>query len=526
MLTISHIKAPRFKGTDIDLDLDALNLIIGDYASGKTAIAQATKIGLYGCLPQFGERNATTFEATSDERELFVRLGFSDGQKNTVVVNRTTDGFTKKVELVVQPPLMLLDAQQYLDLTEAERLSYALGAVDLKRSGYDEQVLAARMFAENHDVTHKAIVAARSWFKIKCETRVSCHIKVSVWLDELLATFKKSEKVRKDTIKSATAAVGALTAVEPPNVSDKLEAARTALNAAITAEAKLNDLSDRTLLVARVNASKSELQRLRGQLDELDNEVEAMSRQPRCPTCHAAGTDWRKTWLAERAETEREMKAKVQTAVDALAVLEKQLTDYDKRRAGDKRIQQAHESKVACETRHTALADQHSQWQTWKRNTDQAAKSQGELATAQVELALTRQMISAVLDTQRDMAAKAFGSLLKVANLFTDGFMPALEYRGGVLGCDKRGVFATHRMLSGTERMVAFAGLQVALCQDSPLKLVILDDEANMPDTVRLRIMERLVELLADEVISQALIVNWTAKPYAKLKGKFKLIEV
>lgn len=526
MLTISHIKAPRFKGADIDLDLDALNLIVGDYASGKTAITQAAKIGLYGCLPQFGERNAVTFEPSSDERELFVRLEFNDGQKNTVVVNRTTDGFTKKAELAVQPPLMLLDAQQYLDLTEAERLSYALGAVDLRRSGYDENALAAKMFAPSPETTPKAITAARSWFKVKCESRVANRVKVSVWLDELLAHFKAAEKARKAVIKNTTSAVCALTAQEPPNVSDKVMAARAELDAAISAQAKVNDLSDRTVIVTRVNGAKAELQRLRSQLDDLDNEVEAMTRQPRCPTCHAEGTDWRKTWLAEQDVKERTLKTTIQTAVDALSMSEKQLGDYDKRRTQDKRIQQAHENKVACETRHTALADQHSAWQTWKRNTDSAAKAQKELAEAQAELALTRQMIAAVLDTQREMAAKAFESLLKVANLFTDGFMPALEYRGGVLGCDKRGVFATHRMLSGTERMVAFAGLQVALCQDSPLKLVILDDEANMPDTVRARIMERVMHLLADEVISQGVIVNWSAKPYVKLKGKFRLIEV
>jgi hypothetical protein len=90
------------------------------------------------------------------------------------------------------------------------------------------------------------------------------------------------------------------------------------------------------------------------------------------------------------------------------------------------------------------------------------------------------------------------------ARRFTDGILKGrLEFRDGEIGYVANGQWVTHDTFSGTEEALAYAGLAVALAQDSPFKLVLVDELGIIDPETRVAILERMGELVADGTINQ-----------------------
>jgi DNA repair exonuclease SbcCD ATPase subunit len=62
MKTIKSITATNFKGRSFAHELAPINIVTGPNDSGKTAVADAIRVGLLGYLPSLGKTAGATFQ--------------------------------------------------------------------------------------------------------------------------------------------------------------------------------------------------------------------------------------------------------------------------------------------------------------------------------------------------------------------------------------------------------------------------------------------------------------------------------
>lgn len=128
---------------------------------------------------------------------------------------------------------------------------------------------------------------------------------------------------------------------------------------------------------------------------------------------------------------------------------------------------------------------------------------------------------------KNEMMEKAFGGFMQKVNRFTDGLMEnckkGLAFRDGEIGYFRGATWVSLDHFSGTEEMLTYIGLAVALAEESPVRIVFCDEwlrDDDMQDAVP----KRLAELVAADVIDQAVIID-TRKANYKKHG-FTLVEL
>jgi len=102
---------------------------------------------------------------------------------------------------------------------------------------------------------------------------------------------------------------------------------------------------------------------------------------------------------------------------------------------------------------------------------------------------------------------------LKMSGLskkFTDDILKSpLIFKDGQVGRMEGGAFISHEVFCGTEQLLAYCGLQVALCQDSPMRLCVLDEFANMPGSWQKKVTQRMIALINEGLIDQFILITW-----------------
>lgn len=137
-----------------------------------------------------------------------------------------------------------------------------------------------------------------------------------------------------------------------------------------------------------------------------------------------------------------------------------------------------------------------------------AAEAQKEHDTAKAEHEVAAKAFAVLKTIKADMMEQAFGGFMKRVNLFTDGIMKApLTFRDGEIGYFRGAAWVGWEFLSGTEKMLASIGLAVALAQESPLRIVFVDEWLRDHAT-RALVLSRLSKLVCDDVIDQAVFLD------------------
>jgi len=114
-------------------------------------------------------------------------------------------------------------------------------------------------------------------------------------------------------------------------------------------------------------------------------------------------------------------------------------------------------------------------------------------------------VVEEIQAAQQEAIARAVGTVMEAANRFTDGILDRpLEYRNGEFGYeDETGTWVSHETFSGTEKAITYAGLAVALTLGAPFRLVLIDELGIMDELVRVRVVERMIELVDKGHIDQ-----------------------
>jgi hypothetical protein len=302
---------------------------------------------------------------------------------------------------------------------------------------------------------------------------------------------------------------------------------------------------------------------------ELAAKLEADLKRDACPYCKSKGKGW-KTALkknvvdqiadlekkqdewAEKLASAKDQIAKLQTLIDAS---KKRDAEIDQLRTANFEIgTKLNEMKRRNEAFKLAKARLEEMQQTFEQVAPEAIESAAQAGReAQAAVALLedkeRQRIAAMQDLKRaeearqrhnqkrqetevfrlalktlaalqgEMMEAAFAGFMAKVNLFCDGILPGrLEYRDGEIGYFAGAAWVGINYFSGTEELLAFAGLSVALAGQSKIRLVMMDELGRVDRRRKQMIVARMLDLRDRGVIDQFIGIDVTdeaAKPFA-----------
>ncbi len=156
----------------------------------------------------------------------------------------------------------------------------------------------------------------------------------------------------------------------------------------------------------------------------------------------------------------------------------------------------------------SCLEDQHKALVAWRAEAAARAKAATEAGRARAELSVLKEACAMLLGLQAKLVDAAIKPLLVTANSLFGGILDPLEYRDGELGLATKRGLSTWQTMSGYERRLAFAAIQVALASQAPMKLVIIDEATVLDGDRKLAVIERIRDLVHKGKLDQAIIVD------------------
>lgn len=227
---------------------------------------------------------------------------------------------------------------------------------------------------------------------------------------------------------------------------------------------------------------------------------------------------------AQHANLQKQLEdnSKAAEAKAQLPALERQLeqmrSDYKQAQAVE---QEARRLADEYEVAYKDLVAQRSRFQ-------QQELARQELERCRIEVEVLKCAASMLADLQAQLLELAVEPLIAKANELCSAILKhPLAYKDGDIGFGFGGCFYSHRSFSGTEKALAYAALSVALAQDAPIRLVILDELGRLDKDRKFMLLEHLCKLSEAGAIDQALLVDVDSPAFGmKHKETFKLIEL
>jgi hypothetical protein len=322
----------------------------------------------------------------------------------------------------------------------------------------------------------------------------------------------------------------------------------------------------------------AEAKHLNDQANELEEETESQLKQSCCPTCKSKGAGWKKSLKAASAKRLKELRKESSDAIAKVDLLTKQAqalaAEVVKSRQADSTIteERAHayrltkqiadlrahqetytdqkakldatavlpepvaqaaidQARADVDVIHKqilALEDEDRQATAAIQDAKRAAQAQRNYEIKQAEVEVLKLAQKVILELQKEMTALAFGTFIEKVNLFCAGILRddvKLEYRDGDVGYFRGATWVGLDYFSGIEELTSFAGLSVALCQQSPIKLVVMDEMGRLTERRKAAIVNRMAELIEKGIIDQFVGIDVSKSAYEKIHG-IEFIEV
>lgn len=124
MTTIKNIIGKNVKGRSFNHTLGPVTVFVGPNTAGKTAVADAIRVGLTGQHGKLGKRDVTLLAGSANS--MSVEVGFANGNASVHDWHHKSGSWSYKGKLAVglpMPPVML-DAATYFALTADERIKF------------------------------------------------------------------------------------------------------------------------------------------------------------------------------------------------------------------------------------------------------------------------------------------------------------------------------------------------------------------------------------------------------------------
>lgn len=137
------------------------------------------------------------------------------------------------------------------------------------------------------------------------------------------------------------------------------------------------------------------------------------------------------------------------------------------------------------------------------------AKAKAEADTAKAELEVLKKTQAMLAELQAEIVEEAVQPMVDRCNELCGDILPApLAIYGGELGMERNGQFITHRTMSGTEKLLAYCAVSMALAEGAPIRLAVLEELGRLDAVNKVKVMDKICKLQHDGKIDQAILVD------------------
>lgn len=142
-------------------------------------------------------------------------------------------------------------------------------------------------------------------------------------------------------------------------------------------------------------------------------------------------------------------------------------------------------------------------------------KAESELIRVRCDMETSKLIREAIMAHVAQKTEAAFNSILENAGAFTEGLLRgSIRFDDGDLVMAADGKTVPWQSWSGTERLLAFAGLAFVLCQEAKLKVIIFDEFGRLAPRMKVDVIRRMIELTAKGLVSNFVIMDANSDDY------------
>lgn len=319
-----------------------------------------------------------------------------------------------------------------------------------------------------------------------------------------------------------------------------------------------------SLLEAELAINKNKIENLKSQIKQLDIGLARDLNSDCCPYCGCDGANWKEAITRKITGDVAELQEKVHHAKQQVKTVDEQLNDKrlelekfdvkcrdaidarDSMRDLERRINTYTGYKKASEEAERNLAgvlkieldamdgtgleaevksideklvELNKQQRQFVARTQDARRAEQTRQMFEVEagkLGIYKEALKVVKAEKERASEDAFNNLLKTANRLTNGILRApLVFRDGELGMVADGNWVAYRVFSGTEELIAFAGMSIALTNGDGPRVVLMDELGRLKRSNKIKLVERILQLIKEGVIDQMIGVDVDGDAYA-----------
>lgn len=570
---ITSLRLLNVKGLTGDFTLTPITVVTGKNSVGKTAILTAVRLSLLGYEPSIGKQHSATFTLSSGSRMAVIADGrtFRWEEKRLKVVSDFPEGFTPAPETMLDLSglFSMSREQRMVAIMRACHMPEGLDTAGLVKQvttvcpSLKFPVTTGKIL-EDIDAIAKTVAAHAKALK----ERVEEYEAASTRHAEEMAKIPVVNGSREEAISEKNQQLGSVRLrVKQAKNSDSHRAGLTKqvnsmvipdgaalksqieeFEAALAIIPEVPESEIHSQYDAKLKALREKLGETRGLYRVLKGQLDAVAGKDECPTCGHPVTqvdvDARQKKVDDVREEgitlnnqvqalEREMAEKRHAATEAanrreqlrrkIAVVEEQIRGLPALVSAKEGLLaqiQALEVPVAVDALEAEAAALQSQIealqqeqryytaaQNLQRTADLAVKHRKEHEEKLETCKLAKDIVFEFRERTLNAVAK---TVLNVANRVVEPCLgKKLELVDGDFAIGKASLLT----LSGSERMVVYAGLQIALSAAHEPKIVLMDELGVIDMDRKEKLLKVVAELVADKTISQFVGVDINPLP-------------
>lgn len=170
---------------------------------------------------------------------------------------------------------------------------------------------------------------------------------------------------------------------------------------------------------------------------------------------------------------------------------------------------------VAAEQKIAALDTQQRAALRIKAKLAEEEKVKVALEQQETAVLVYGKVLDLLIADQEAVITGGIKSFMERASTLTASVMGfPLEFREGDIGYYKNGTWVTHKVLSGTEKHLAYTGLCLAFAENAPCKLVIIDELGRLTPENKRALVARFQELITAGVVDNFIGIDTIANDY------------
>lgn len=463
-MNIKTISATGFNGRNFHYPLQPITVFHGENGVGKTAILTALRLGLLGYDPRLPKKKADVFAALASGKTMNVTVVFSNGKQNVVNYMLRGQSVTGTPEINVEVPNIMLDLDEFFALSKKDRVKWLLG----KCVSLDDRETLAK-------------------------------------LDDSIAKAEREVKDGEFSKKNleqalqARAQAAAETITRPPEDY----AGRIPILAAgvATLQQRVNalykELADRDAAVNRYN----------GTVKSRDEAVDAAET----PVCEHCG----QTVLALRGKAATSFNAALAAAA----------AHVDTFRSREDIIADGKATKAEIAIQEAELNNMRTLQSRWDQHVGQekeASTQREKLVAVSSKLETDQARLKSLVAERKELLQRSVGPLIQRAHYFTKPIARIeIQWIDDEIGYFPPGSekLVPMEVFSGRELAATIAGLGWAFSENTPLKLVVMDEMGILSKTTKARVIGTVKELIKQGLVDQFIGIDVSGHDYDLEKG-------